>query len=179
MERLARLPVPSDMERYGVRATVSLFLTEVSDVLPTNPVESQTLMGYSMHMRGNAAHDLCNRHATMLSALNPSHDKIHRSTRLSVAAVSTQSAPRESELDHASEVAELRYLLRDAREPLHLLNTCDCLIQYGNTFNTQHRPGVAPPRYFAAAYQPAPLSLETIENRAATIQGQHGVPFLQ
>ena len=45
MERLVRLLVSSDPERYGAVAITSLFLTDVIDVLRTYPVEPQNPMG--------------------------------------------------------------------------------------------------------------------------------------
>ena len=51
IERLTRLLVPSYLERYGAFAIMSLFLTDASDVLCTNPVEAPNPTGYNMRMR--------------------------------------------------------------------------------------------------------------------------------
>ena len=54
IERLARSFILSDLERFGVVAITSLFLTEAIDVHCTKPVEPQAPIEYNMRMRGTA-----------------------------------------------------------------------------------------------------------------------------
>ena len=174
MERLAHLLVPSKLERFDVDAITNTFVTKASDTLRTNPVEPQSPMGYNMRMRGTETHDLFDRYATMLSARRPRNNKQKFSSRAHVAAISNQSAPINTPSDHAAENAELRQLLRDARESIYRLTGRDLPPP---TDTTPKSSGVAPPRY-AAAYQAASPSLAAIQNQTATAPGQHGVPFL-
>ena len=168
MERLVQL-----LERFGVVVITSLFVTEVSDTLPTSPVEPQCPMGYNMRMRGTATHEFFNRYATMMSARKLSN-KRQNSPRTHVAAVNNQRISRYSSSDHVSEVTKLRYLLRDASESIYRPIRRD---SPSPTDTTPKHPGVAPLRY-AAAYQAASSSLAAIKNQAATTPGQHGLPFL-
>ena len=174
IERKARLLVPSELERYVVEATTSLFVMEASDNLCTSPVEPQSPMGYNMRMRETATRELFNRYATMLSARNLSKNERQHIPLTHVAAVNNQPISRDSLSDHASEVAEFRYLLLDARESFYRLTRCN---PPSPTGTTQKHLGVAPPRY-DAAYQLAPPSLAAIKNQAATTPGKHGVSFL-
>ena len=147
---------------------------ETSDTLRTCPVDPQCPIGYSMRMRGTATHKLLNPYATMLSARRLNSNKRQYCPRTQVAAISNQRTSRDSSSDHASEVAELRHLLRDARESIYRLTRRD---PPPPTDTTPNHPGIAPPRY-AAASQAASPSLAAIKNQAATTPGQHGVPFL-
>ena len=158
MERLAHLLVPSELERFGVDAITNIFVTEASDTLRTNPVEPQCPMGYNMRMRGTETHDLFNRYATMLSARRPRNNKRKFSSRAHVTAISNQSVPHNTPSDHAAENAELRQLLRDARESIYRLTGRD---SPHPTDTTPQPSGVAPPHY-AAAYQAASPSLAAI-----------------
>ena len=110
MERLAQLLVLSELDRFGAVAITSLFVIEASDTLRTSPVETQCPMGYNMRMRGTAAHELFNRYATMLFTRRLSNNKIRHSPGTHVAAINNQRISRDSSLDHASKVAELRHL---------------------------------------------------------------------
>ena len=174
MERLAHLLVPSELERFGVDAITNIFITEASDTLRTNPVEPQCPMGYIMRMRGTETRELFDRYANMLSARRPRNNKRKFSPRTHIAALSNHSAPHSTPSDHAAENAELRQLLRDAKESIYRLTGRDSSTP---TDTTPKSSGVAPPRY-AAAYQVAPPSVATIQNQTATAPGQHGVPFL-
>ena len=174
MERLAHLLVPSELERFGVDAITNIFITEASDTLRTNPVEPQCPMGYNMRMRGTETRELFDRYANMLSARRPRNNKRKFSSHTHIAALRNHSAPHSTPSDHAAENAELRQLLRDAKESIYRLTGRDFSIL---TDTTPKSSGVAPPRY-AAAYQVAPPSVAAIQNQTATAPGQYGVPFL-
>ena len=174
MERLAHLLVPSELEHFGVDAITNIFITEASDTLRTNPVESQCPMGYNMRMRGTETRELFDRYANMLSARRPRNNKRKFSSRAHIAAISNHSAPHSTPSDHAADNAELRQLLRDAKESIYRLTGRDSSTP---TDTTPKSSGVAPPRY-AAAYQAASPSVAAIQNQTATAPGQHGVPFL-
>ena len=118
MERLAHLLVPSELERFGVDAITNIFITEASDTLRTNPVEPQCPMGYNMRMRRTETRELFDRYANMLSARRPRNNKRKFSSRAHIAAISNHSAPHSTPSDHAAENAELRQLLRDAKESI-------------------------------------------------------------
>ena len=174
MERLAQLVVPSELECFGVAAITSIFVTEASGTLRTNPVEPQCPMGYNMRMRETATHKLFNRYATILSARRLSNNRRRRILRAHVAAISNQRISQDPPSDHAAEVAELCHHLRDARESIYRLTRRD---SPPPTDTTSKHPGIAPPRY-AEAYQAASPLLAAIKNQAAITPGQHGVPFL-
>ena len=139
-----------------------------------NPVEPQNPMRYKERARRTATYYISNRYATTLSARKPSNDGIYRSSRPLVAAVNNQPVQLDSISNDAAEVADLRHLLRGAHEPLFLLTTRKSSTPLDTTPETLHRPGVAPPRYFEAEYQSAPLLLVVIRNRTATTPGHVG-----
>ena len=68
MKRLARLLVPSDMERYGVIALANVYMTECSELLRSRPVSKQDTMGTAIQERGARTKELYNRYARVLSA---------------------------------------------------------------------------------------------------------------
>ena len=71
-------------------------------------------MGYNMRMRGTETRELFDRYANMLSARRPRNIKRKFSSRTHIADLSNHSTPS----DHAAENAELRQLLRDAKESI-------------------------------------------------------------
>ena len=174
MERLAHLLVPSELECFGVDVITNIFITEASDTLRTNPVEPQCPMGYNIRMRGTETRELFDRYANMLSARRPRNNKRKFISRTQIAALSNHSAPHSTPSDHAAENAELRQLLRDAKESIYRLTGRDPSTPTDTTLKSS---GVAPPRY-AAAYQAASPSVAAIQNQTATAPGQHRVPFL-
>ena len=125
-------------------------------------------------MRGTETHELFDRYANMLFACRPRNNKRKFSSRAHIATIGNHSAPHSTPSDHATENAETRQLLRDARESIYRLTGHD---SSPPTDITPKSSGVAPPRY-AAAYQPPSPSLAAIQNQTATAPGQHGVPFL-
>ena len=127
-----------------------------------------------MRIRGTETRELFDRYANMLSARRPRNNKRKFSSRTHIAALSNHSALHSTPLDHAAENAELRQLLRDAKESIYRLTGRDSSTP---TDTTPKSSGVAPPRY-AAAYQVAPPSVAAIQSQTATAPGQHGVPFL-
>ena len=127
-----------------------------------------------MRMRETETHDIFDRYANMLSARRPRNNKRNFSSRAHIAAIGNHSAPHNTPSDHAAENAELRQLLRDARESIYRLTGRDS----PPPADTTPKPsGIAPPRY-AAAYRAASPSLAAIQNQTSTAPGQHGVPFL-
>ena len=105
---------PLGVGAFWCRCHHKQFITEASDTLRTNPVEPQYPMGYTMRMRGTETRELLDRYANMLSARRPYNNKRKFSSRTHIAALSNHSTPS----DHAAENAELRQLLRDAKEPI-------------------------------------------------------------
>ena len=115
-----QLLVHSESERFGIVAITSHFVTEASYTLRTSPVRPQCPYNMRM-MRGTATYQLFDLYATMLSARRLSNNKRQHSPCPHVAAIKNQRISRDSSSDHASEVAELRDLLRDARESIYRL----------------------------------------------------------
>ena len=105
-------------------------------------------MRYNMCIRGTETRELFDRYANMLSARRPRNNKRKFSSRTHIAALSNHSAPHSTPSDHAAENAELRQLLRDAKESIYRLTGRDSSTP---TDTTPKSSGVAPPRY-AAVY---------------------------
>ena len=203
MRRFSRMILPEEVDRLGGDSLVTMHMQQMADDLSQHPVVQTHPMGTAMLARGKLTYENFIKFVTAMSthgSRGPTQDPTqnHRKTRKhEIAPVRGENRGRfqgrgESRSEAEALIQETRDILRQLTEALCSKNTP--VNEFARHLPDARKLQVALRTHETDAPQPVHMtsdatrypdvatstrkrSLAAIQNQAATIPGQHGVPF--